>query len=611
MSRGGESAAVMRTELITSSGELGPGNSGEQQEHMSPRGNAIDDGLEQIAKEFCDDVELHKEVVRRKYPEYPPFVRETVAKVRDVLRKLGEPAAVKDLHAFLTKMEDDNPTRFKLYEAAIRMFLREGYPMGAVTCYTRMNEEGFLCPVTLRAQMEVISLVNRSPEPEEFLALLEKWFKNIRFKERAFQDMLFLIEDVISEDPAFIDTVAQLFLQCKPDNYVLARETLSWIVYIHARAGSKKAAKGWLESEQPAAKRSPDPYASLLRFAGDSSDDKELSHWAIQRMRELGITPNLAFHASLLAAQCVQKRFDTAFKMYAALLESAEPALLPNKLIFSQLFGAYREMYQPRSLRTRMIERPRAPPSARQLFYDMMSCHAARTNHNLEGTLTNNTLIPALRVFLWRRDYPAAYVVFKVILLCKLPVDLEMYQRILAPILRRLKEELPLLDAEDSTRSSWTRRFLGLSSAAHKIRPVYGTPVLDMVLRIGMVPRLSLTYIAPKLHAAPVPPPRTRSAPGASSVIGELKSLHLPGQSDVPDDDAVQDFREHDMPSTQEVAGFVKVNPFYVYSPHPIQRILRRAILASRPPSSAPPMADVNYQIAVANEQMGKSIKIK
>ena len=148
---------------------------------------AVDDELEQAAKEFCDDVETHKEVVRRKYPEYPPFVRETVNRVREVLRKLGEPAAVKDLHAFLTKMEEDNPTRFKVYEAAIRMFLREGNPMAAVTCYTRMTAEGFLCPIALRAQMAVISLVNRSPEPEEFFALLEKWFKSKRFNERALQ----------------------------------------------------------------------------------------------------------------------------------------------------------------------------------------------------------------------------------------------------------------------------------------------------------------------------------------------------------------------------------------------------------------------------------------
>ncbi|EPS95196.1 hypothetical protein FOMPIDRAFT_1062824 [Fomitopsis schrenkii] len=581
-----------------------------------PRDNTVDDDLERIAKDFCDDVETHKAVVRKKYPEYPPFVRETVSKLREVLRKLGEPAAVKDLHAFLTKMPDDNPTRFKLYEAAIRMFLREGHPIAAVTCYTRMNAEGFLCPISLRAQMAVISLVNRSPEPEDFFALLEKWFSNSRFNERAFQDMLFLIDDVISEDPAFIDTVAKLYLQCKQENYAFTRETLSWIVYIHARAGSKKAAKDWLESDQPAAAHSPEPYVSLLRCAGDSSEDEELSRWVIQRMRDLDITPNLAFYTALLSTQCAQKRYDAAFKMYAALRESPEPALLPNKLVFAHLFRAHREMYQPRSLRTRTIERPHAAPSPRQLFRDMVLCHAARTEHGLEGTLTSSSLIPALRVFLWRRDYAAAYVVFKVMRLCKVPMDLEMYQRILAPILRRLKEELPLLDSEEGTRSWWTHRFLGLSSAPRKVRPVYGTPVLDMVLRIGMQSRLSLAYIAPKTYAAARPPPNgPHSAPGAHagapSMLEELKSSRLPGLSDDPDHDAEQDFREHEMPSTQEVAGVVKVNPFNVYSPHPLERILRRVILASRPPSSAAPMNDVNYEIGTANEQMGKNLKIK
>ena len=578
----------------------------------TPVRNAVDDELEEVAREFCDDVETHKEVVRRKHPEYPPFVRETIRKVREVLRKLGEPAAVKDLHAFLTKMEENNPTRFKVYEAAIRMFLREGYPMAAVTCYTRMTAEGFLCPISLRAQMAVISLVNRSPEPEEFFALLEKWFKNERFNERAFQDMLFLIDDVISQDPDFIDTVAKLYLQCKHDVSAFSRETLSWIVYIHARAGSKKAAKDWLESDQPEAERSAEPYVSLLRFIGDSSEDEELSRWVVQRMRDLGITPNLSFYTALLTAQCAQKRYDSAFQIYAALRASADPALLPNKFIFAQLFHAHREMYQPRSLRTRTIERPRAAPSPRQLFRDMVLCHTARTEHGLEGTLAGPSLIAALRVFLWRRDYAGAYVTLKMVRVCKLPINLEMYQRVLAPILRRLKQELPLLGVEEDSRSSWTYRFLGLSSAPNRQRPTYGTPVLDMVLRIGMVPRLSLSYIAPKLSAASSTPPggplRSDVQAGSPNMSGELDSSQLPGQ---PDDDAVQDFRGNEMPSTLEVAGVERVNPFNVYSAVPLERILRRAILAGRPPSSAAPMKDVVYEIAMANEQMGKNLKIK
>ena len=78
-----------------------------------------------------------------------------------------------------------------------------------------------------------------------------------------------------------------------------------------------------------------------------------------------------------------------------------------------------------------------------------------------------------------------------------------------------------------------------------------------------------------------------------------------------PDEDAIQDFREHEMPSTLEVAGVERVNPFNVYSPIPLERILRRAIFAGRPSSSVAPMKDVLDEIAMANEQMGKNLKIK
>ncbi|KZT67026.1 hypothetical protein DAEQUDRAFT_427838 [Daedalea quercina L-15889] len=568
------------------------------------------DKTEQVATELCDDVDVQKEVVRRKIPEYPPFVRELVREAKDLLRKRGEATAMKRFHSFLDRMED-SPARFQSFEAAIRMFLREGCPMAAVTCYTRMTAEGFICPISLQAQMTVISLANRSPSPEEFFALLETWFQNNRYNERALQDMLFLIDDAISKDPAFIDSVAKLYLRCKRPGYSFTRETISWLVYVHARAGSKSSAIEWLDSSRHAAASSPGPYTSLLRFMGDSPVDEELYRWIVARMQELAIEPDLPFYNAVMSTEFAMKKYDNAFEVYALLRGSAEPMTTPDARTFAMLFRALRDMSQPRSFLTRAIERPRRAPSPRQLYQDMLRCHLKRTKNKFEGVLSATSLIPAIRVFLERRDYAAAFVVLKTMLQCDVPIDLVMYQRVLSPLMKRLKHELPLLAVESNPRSFWSYRFLGLASAPTRQPPTYNMPILDMILRIGMVSRLSLAYVAPRLNLAANPPlEETRSgfeAPaGSSRMYDEFPSARPTKDGSAPIDyeASVKDFRAHEMPSTLEVADVVDSDLYKAYSAVPVERILRRAILADRPASILAAMKEVNGELATAKEQM-------
>ncbi|KAH9928822.1 uncharacterized protein B0H18DRAFT_1210015 [Fomitopsis serialis] len=565
-----------------------------------------------------DGSEVPKEIVRRVCPEYPPFVSELVGEVRDSLRKCGEPTAIKRFHVFLSKMPEDNPTRFQVFEATIRMLLLEGCPMAAVTCYTRMTAEGFICSISLRAQMTVISLANRSPAPEEFFALLEMWFMNKRFNEHAFQDMLFLLDNTISEDPAFVDAVAKLYLRCKRPGYSFARETISWIVYVHARAGSKGSAKEWLDPERHAGASGPEPYTSLLRFIDGSSEDEELYRWIVERMQELEIQPDLAFYNALMSAEFARKKYDNAYKIYGLLKASPDPAITPDEITFAMVFRASLYMSQPRSFLTRRIGRPRGAPSPRQLYQDMIRCHIARARNSFEGVLSSSSLISAMRVFMDRRDYAAAFVVFKTMRQCELPMDLVMYQRILAPLMRRLKHELPLLAVESDPRSFWSYRFLGLSTAPSRQRPAYNSRVLDVLLRIGTIPRLSLAYVAPELELATEA--HSESPPGFEAPAGSSSTRNRPPPARPPtqlEDDATPSaadeakyeaftkvFREHNMPSTLEVAGLVESVPHQVYSPVPLERILRRAILAARPDSVLSAMKEVNSELAVAKEQM-------
>ncbi|TFY67527.1 hypothetical protein EVJ58_g1576 [Rhodofomes roseus] len=459
----------------------------------------------------------------------------------------------------------------------------------------------------------VVSLVNRLPAPTEFFALLETWFQNKRFDESALQDMLFLLDDVISKDPVFVDTVAKLYLRCKPPGYSFSRGTVSWLVYVHARAGSKDSAKEWIDPERHAGASSPNPYTSLLRFVDGSSGDDELYLWIIQRMREFQIQPDLPFYNALLFAEFARRRYEHAFKIYALLKSSDDPAVTPDGLTFTTLFRVQLDMSRPDTQRMRSMP---GAPSPRQLYREMIACHVSRTDNGLEGTLTDSTLVLALRVFMKRRDYAAAFVALKTIQHCKMPIDLEMYHRILAFLMQRIEQQLSSVAVRRGPRSSWSYRFLGLATAPTKQRPVYDPRVLDAVLRIGMIRRLSLDYVAPQLELTDDDPPEERpdfDAPAGSSTHKQsapTRSPKLP-ESSFDFETYTKAFRIHGMPTTLDVTGTVKSNPRRIYSATPLERILRRAMLADRPASIVAAMKDVNTELAMAKEQMLGDLKNK
>ncbi|KAI0666161.1 hypothetical protein C8Q78DRAFT_1072635 [Trametes maxima] len=483
-------------------------------------------------------------------------------------------AAAAIVHKALDETTLDNPSRFKLYERSISSFSRHGDVMKAAMLYSRMTREGYIPSVSLRIQMHVIKLAELSVPEETLLGVMKEGFAQQTFDEVALRDLLRVLAEGIDASPAFIRRVVESFLQTRGAGYTLFNDTTTYLMGSVPK-GDEESVKYWSaypskplppSPEQSSRKPTASAYTTLLRDLAASRPTLSLYKWTIERMQAENITPDLPFFNALIAYEVGRHKFDVAFSIYQHAL-------------------------------------PRA------VYRDMLTCHLEHTRRRPtkpSPSLDRICLHKALRTFIARRDYAAAHVVVRAFRLFPTVIGragLPTYRIVLGGLLGRIRSEFPLLTARLASElepdSVWTYRFLGMS----QLPPAQRTAVaLDLgmvyrLLQVGTDPRLSLDFVpAPDYAQAPAAPNEEMEGPLEEIVAREGERLDQFA--------GAERFREQGMPTPAEFAGMRPVPEGTSYGVTPLERILRRAIVASLPDSGETLAEQALRAIAEAKEEM-------
>ncbi|CCM00275.1 uncharacterized protein FIBRA_02305 [Fibroporia radiculosa] len=513
----------------------------------------------------------------------------------------------------------DNRIRFYACERAIALFLRHGFPLSAAMVCGRMVNEGFVPSVSARTQMALITLAERSPDENTLLEAIAEYCRQASFDERCMRDVVHLLHESMGCSPEIIDKAINVFIRSQDLEYSLSPATVGLLVHIHGCAGSIKGAQHWLSTHRPCNPQHSGtmdvrahPYTTLLRRLADEMssehDDHGVYRWVFEQMVENNIIPDVAFYNAFMNVEIKRRRYPQGFTIYRLLWHHRTGTETPDAYTYSLLFQAFRKTYESRSFRNRRTRRPDSAPTPRQLYRDMYECHCLRTQGKRSkpsAVITLDTLHNALYMFLQARDYPAAFVVLRTFRMLGLKPRLYTYQLICSLLLRRIYEELPLLSKESYPDRVWSYRFLGMASYPIGQSVPKGMPLLAAILRLGTVSRLSLSYI-------PVPPEtmnKSGDSSGESKVeLSRSSSASSLAVEDIPHPEvsaSVTLGELHNMPSAELVVQTdSKTDDTKEFALAPLERVLRRAILSTRPSVAISPAKEVAVEIAEAKREM-------
>ena len=517
-------------------------------------------------------------------------VREFLHPVEHYLRHGQESLATSRFLEGLRGIKFDNPTRFRMYEHVISLFLRHKYAVSAALIYSRMTAEGFTASMSLRVQMSVLRLALTSPDESALLEHLRAAFQQKSFNEAHLRDLLNFLVNIMQCEPVFIDTVVRTFLGTRKSDYTLKSATVSLLVRIHGNAGSVVAAQNWIADHKPA---TPQPYTDLLdALASADPVNKDAYKWIVGHMQSNGIRADLAFYNVTLDLWISHERLAPVFELYNKLRESDQPGFTPDAHTYGVLFGLLRGVRRAGEGRQKRLPRlflPDNAPSSRTLFREMVECHLKYTQGHMTRSspvLTTTVLDKALAVFMAEGDYTAAFIVVRLFRTLKFAPTLSTYRAVLLRLMSKIQREMKLTHSSEEPEQYWTYRFLGLESYEGYGRSLPPErSIFEILLRFGAVARLSLDYIPPQL-----PPDEHAEADGAEEesdgVVPEVKDS------------------SHPMPSIPVFLKMEAPEPNVVWTTIPLERILRRAILASRSSFVGPPATEVSHRIRQGKEEM-------
>ncbi|KAL6304114.1 hypothetical protein BKA93DRAFT_916343 [Sparassis latifolia] len=564
------------------------------------------------------------------FASYPLRIRKLLLKLYPYVESGQHGIALQQFQLTVSKGAFDNPSRFLAYEGAVSLFLRHGHVIPAAMMYSRMITDGFIPSVSLRTQMFIIAAAQESPSEDELLDALGKLFSHKSFNERTLRHVLHLLVGTMNCTPEFIDSVVATFVRTRTDlGYILAKETRSFLVHIHARAGSAASARRWASGDfvgQPEKvadslqaesdigrpkKDSPAPYTSLIRHLAPAEVTGATSKWTVAHMADDAVEPDLAFCNAIIATEVSQHYVDQAFQIYQVLLDDDTGEFLPDAYTFSSLFRAMCIKKQRRSVRTR-----RSPPSVavrtpRALYREMLQCHARQAQSVVprrSPVITSDVLHRALRTFLLAQDYAAVFVVLRTFRMCKLLPTLRTFRIVLAHLVHRVRSELPAAARMEYPEELWAFRFLGYPP----VGVIQGLPVTETVLQVGAVPRLSLKFIPPASEDSTqareeklirsISPSSQDSTQAADRKLTSSSALPARPQS-ITSSSGTPD-QQHVVPSVLDIVGET-APPQAIWDATPLERILRRAILAqTRYTMTTTPARIVSGAIADAKAAM-------
>lgn len=522
--------------------------------------------------------------------------------------------------------------RFKIYQKVIYMFLAHKNMQGAVAIYSRMRHEGFLPPVGLRAVMDTLLVIAKSPSEEAVLEALANAFSLGLARQLHLRIVVRTLSPIIGITSNMLDSMVEVFLRSQAKGYMLSDRTKRFIARQHHIRGSFQHAQRWLASMR-GHKRADAILLANVRVQNPS----DLTHTA---------GPSVDALNTLLATQFAHGRNEGAFDIYR-LWRSEYPQVYPNTLTFMMLFRALHQgrTAKPRSFRTRrfknVVPEPTSIPTPRKLFYDMAFCHFSKmstptpkfpskrsapslgplTPSQLQDPspiLSPSLLTLAFKVLTSERDYAGAFVCLRTFQLLNFPIRIPLYRILIGSIVRRIQSELPWIHTRPNIQWYWSYRFLGRPPLPIE----FDIQLLEGIIRTGERKEMALGRIHPRMAEGGDHPSVELKGPSTTS---GLAALHYPLPPQAPqaqtqiEADPTETCskptpplgkpppepqeKQLNIPSALEVISVVKPSR-EEWDLLPLARLLRRAILAAIPEVMTTAAREVCSIIADAKAEM-------
>lgn len=350
----------------------------------------------------------------------------------------------------------DGKTRFDAYEHVITLFSSYQRFGEAKEILRSMMDEGFVPSLSLRTRMACIAVLTKGAQEEVLLELLQGPLADPSFAELALYQLLRFLGNTMRFSPSNLDIIVQSW--AKHHGQISRKSTLSYLIQIHVKHGQLEDAKAWLQHNTGhdttvVAARYTDLISGFLRR--EHTDELTVT---IADMQKAGVAPDLAVFNTIIFGHIKRLHFKDALATYNLLFRSRGNKLTPDKYTFTNMFTMYLKTLRPEF---QVYSAKRAQlPSPRKLYNNLIECHLIQTGGRFalkSNVLTPNVLNLALKLFLRKKDYEAAYNVFQTFRICQLPANAATVGIVLRPLLAKIRKERRRVLKKDT----WVRTLLG------------------------------------------------------------------------------------------------------------------------------------------------------
>lgn len=467
---------------------------------------------------------------------------------------------------------------YKLEEAELNVLHATGYDktisilmahrrfVEAETVHGRMLKKGLFPSPTTTVHMALVGLFldpnfKTRVASGNFLPSLDEVFARKDYSEHRFRELFdFFVKS--NYPPRLVNFIAQRYIVARGPKYQLSPSLISKIVAMKAKEGKLEEALDWasqlhehkamsaaqvinenaLPRADPAVLR---PYVSVLtNIKRTASWNTEATTKVLEHMQQACLRPDIVVMNTLLALEVSRHNLRTTFALYEVIvqLSKSEPRIIPDRFTYGSLFQVLVRLYNPtaRTVFTRMYKKPNNIIPPRELFRDMLSY--AGSLLSIEPVVNTYVLNLAIRTFLYRHDYPAAFVAARAFFALNVRPNVETYRTILKHLSERILREVTIPHEPGIT--TWGDRMLMKRSGAS--------------IQSTQMPERFITYL---LGVCQVP-----------KIEGKFRPRFTRAK------------REYKIPTLGMITRKEPVPLPDEYDSTPLERVLRRAIAANRLP---------------------------
>ena len=374
----------------------------------------------------------------------------------------SETAIVDYIRHKLSKPDLHTSSRPAAFDSIILCLLQNRRFGAACRIYDEMCAEGILPSPKTRVKLLGISAVCSADNDDDLLQSLKPVFSHEAYDESSLRELLDLLSFHVSPD--LIDRVFNCYIESRGDGYTPSSKLTGAMVDIQIRGGLVSSAKALLdahannlvkERDHQHNTEAPYPYIAMLKALRSFQDpDPEAIQNILLRMQQDTVVPDTGLLNALITTEVSMTNYHKAFNLYNVLKTSPEELnISPDAFTFASLFKAL-ERVDTKSRKWRRLAHRMTP---RRLYREMLTYHLIETRGKTglrSSVVTPSVLAVALRTFMVRRDYPAAFVVLRSHVTHRQQPTLNTYRAVIRNLALHIRRDLKRVDSVHQKGSS-------------------------------------------------------------------------------------------------------------------------------------------------------------